>query len=288
MTSYEQQITDRVALLRGQLDDPAVGQAPEDAVRAARTTAAVIDREVSRLVTRARGQLPLWPWNTLPDRAWPRLHDWEESNEKVLPLPVVEDDVERHLEREPDRRVQAALRKKLDKASRLPEPERRQPLLNVLDRLHERSEHRHVAARSWARGALVMSGAVIITASALLALAVPLLPGDDARWVTATVLALGMVGALVSGYRTLYLRRDPVPESYWFDPAPTLMVLRTAMGLLAGYTAALLVAVGVVNLAGSATVGVLPLAAAALVGGFAQERLARHLDRQGAKFFPAP
>lgn len=60
------------------------------------------------------------------------------------------------------------------------------------------------------------------------------------------------------------------------------------MGLLAGYTAALLVAVGVVNLAGSATVGVLPLAAAALVGGFAQERLARHLDRQGAKFFPAP
>lgn len=284
MVAYWAQVEQRRDKLAEQLADIA-STAGEDAAPVL-TAGGRHQERVDALLERSRDErIPRGPWHDLPGLAWPVLHDWEESNDQARDLETVHREVEEHAGREASEPRRERAKEDLEGAKGLPADKRRQKVIAILDALHTTSEHRHVTARRRAQGIIVFGVVLVLLAGALVLMKAPLLPGEDPYWVAGVVMLLGAAGGLLSGYWTLYIKADPDVDTYWFDPAPTLMIAKLAAGLLFGYVAAFLLAVGLIQLGTETEVGLLPLAAVALLGGFAQEALTRFLDKKADAVF---
>jgi hypothetical protein len=198
-----------------------------------------------------------WWSGSLAQDTWLKLHLIEEGVEAARP------DHEEVLRHARDHLLgDAKATKKLnDDIKAAPEKAKKGVAVDALKRAHQKSHQKHIDERQRHRAMVIFAGSLCLGAAAVWLLQTikfddtPFLVLPNDAETTATigagsllflVMLFGAIGGLLSGLISLYLTAKTVDDTMWFDPRPTLAVIKVAMGIWTAFLGVLMVGTGLV------------------------------------------
>lgn len=195
-----------------------------------------------------------WSGSALQD-VWLRLHWIEEETDANLPTA---DEVVRRA-RAHTARDQAAAKQLTDALAEAgDEASRKAVAVDAVRSTHDREHQRHIDERQRNRATLAIAASLAVAAAATVLFQrcafgdTPFLVKPvDATSVGATsllalVLGFGALGGFISGLVSMYLTTKSVDDTMWFDPRPTLVAVKTALGAWTAVLGVLMVGTGLV------------------------------------------
>lgn len=153
------------------------------------------------------------------------------------------------------------------------------------------AETQHESQRNHRRGSYAVATVLLVLAAALVVLQSvarhPFIPAPadvdppPPDWLyLVSVMFFGAVGAALSGLVTLYVNTKEIPETLWFDPRPSLFVVKIVLGMWTAVIGLALVSTEAVvgNSRNFSSVILL-----ALIFGYAQQAVTTFLDRKATQ-----
>lgn len=287
MTGWTTLARERADLLEDQIHD----------LRAARADNEKLDRLQGKLADVRIHHIDTpdrlaWLTGNAINESWSELHRIEERIDDLTPDAHVDELVQAaksHVEQEIQGKRAAELRRKLETPGTA--PTRRKAAVAVIHEVHGTAEERHESERNQQRGILYITAGffaaavVTIVVQAILPTADRIIPQPSTGtamngWaLLALVMLFGMLGGALSALVSLYMTGKKLTNTLWFDPRPTLGLVKVMTGLWTAVIGVLAVSTGVIVGIYTSLASVLLLA---FIFGYSQLAVTHFIDRKVA------
>jgi hypothetical protein len=230
------------------------------------------------------------------NESWSVLHRIEERIDELVPetrTEVLVREAGRHLGQEKHDKRTTELRLQL-KSATAPEQKKRVSVETIKE-MHAAAEERHESERNQQRGILYIAAGLFVAALILIIVQAALPAGDriipspsgtavGSLALLILVMLFGMLGGALSALVSLYMTSKKLTNTLWFDPRPSLTLVKVVLGLWTAVVGVLAVGTGVVTGIYQSLAAVLLLA---LIFGYAQQAVTGFIDRKVASIVDA-
>lgn len=287
MTGWATLARERADLLKDQIQDLQAAGADEEKLGNLREELA----DVRKHHIDAPDHLA-WLTGSSINESWSKLHRIEERIDDLMPGACVEDlvqEAKQHVEQEIPGKRGEVLKRKLD-VPVTPE-NRKKAAVSVIHEAHGAAEERHESERNQQRGILYITAGffaaavVTIVVQAFLPAADRIIPlpsngvAMEGWALLALVMLFGMLGGVLSALVSLYMTGKKLTNTLWFDPRPSLCLVKVMVGLWTAVLGVLAVATGVIVGIYTSLASILLLA---FLFGYAQQAVTRFIDSKVA------